>query len=564
MGVVVGTGLVYIKCTSPTTFGSGSIAMETGAKRSGANDDVFVDAKIVGQKIKKQSNGKEMEVGLEKRRFLILGIFCLYSMSSAFQWIEYAIITDVIVDYYNVSSLAVYWTSMIYMASYIPLMFVATWMLDTWGLRRVVLFGATLNAAGALIKVFSVQPHLFPLSFLGQTVAACAQSFILEIPPKIGSVWFGPSEVSTATAIGVFGNQLGVAIGFLLPPAVVTGGGYISAPKNSSNSSDYNNSTFANQSSYPIQPSNDEIVASQLRTLFIGSAAVCCVVLLLIIIIFRDQPHLPPSMARKLSVAAEHSNKEMHSNSLKNYGRSIKVLVKDVPFLLLFVTYGINTGTYYAIGTLLNAIMMDYYSHDDAGRQIGEIGLTMVVAGLVGSVLCGFILDMSKLFKLTTVLTYAFSMAFMFIFTFTLNYYTKIWLDYVTIGLLGFFMTGYLPIGFEFAAEITYPESEATSAGFLNVSAQIFGILFTLTAAEFQKISAFVANIFMSIALFIGLILTVFIKEDLKRQRANQTPSDRVADTPSTEEQELLAGNNGDTVARLTSNSSYYSTGGKW
>lgn len=37
---------------------------------------------------------------------------------------------------------------------------------------------------------------------------------------------------------------------------------------------------------------------------------------------------------------------------------------------------------------------------------------------------------------------------------------------------------------------------------------QIFGILFTLTAAEFQKISAFVANIFMSIALFIGLILT--------------------------------------------------------
>ena len=34
-------------------------------------------------------------------------------------------------------------------------------------------------------------------------------------------------------------------------------------------------------------------------------------------------------------------------------------------------------------------------------------------------------------------------------------------------------MTGYLPIGFEFAAEITYPESEATSSGLLNVSAQV-------------------------------------------------------------------------------------------
>ena len=30
------------------------------------------------------------------------------------------------------------------------------------------------------------------------------------------------------------------------------------------------------------------------------------------------------------------------------------------------------------------------------------------------------------------------------------------------------FMTGYLPVGFEFAAEITYPESEGTSSGLLN------------------------------------------------------------------------------------------------
>lgn len=34
-------------------------------------------------------------------------------------------------------------------------------------------------------------------------------------------------------------------------------------------------------------------------------------------------------------------------------------------------------------------------------------------------------------------------------------------------------MTGYLPLGFEFAAELTYPESEGTSSGLLNVSAQV-------------------------------------------------------------------------------------------
>ena len=41
-------------------------------------------------------------------------------------------------------------------------------------------------------------------------------------------------------------------------------------------------------------------------------------------------------------------------------------------------------------------------------------------------------------------------------------------------------MTGYLPLGFEFAAEITYPESEATSSGLLNASAQAFGVVCTM------------------------------------------------------------------------------------
>lgn len=36
-------------------------------------------------------------------------------------------------------------------------------------------------------------------------------------------------------------------------------------------------------------------------------------------------------------------------------------------------------------------------------------------------------------------------------------------------------MTGYLPLGFEFAVELTYPESEGTSSGLLNCSAQVTG-----------------------------------------------------------------------------------------
>ena len=44
---------------------------------------------------------------------------------------------------------------------------------------------------------------------------------------------------------------------------------------------------------------------------------------------------------------------------------------------------------------------------------------------------------------------------------------------YDVVDRFRFFMTGYLPVGFEFAAEITYPESEGTSSGLLNASAQV-------------------------------------------------------------------------------------------
>jgi len=128
-----------------------------------------VDALVTQTKDDGSQNLNEPTLKLYKRRFVIMGIFCLYSMSSAFQWIEYAIITNIVLSYYKDSTyVSIAWTSMIYMLSYIPLMFVATWMLDNWGLRRILLFGATLNAVGSLIKIGSVGRNLFIVSFIGK------------------------------------------------------------------------------------------------------------------------------------------------------------------------------------------------------------------------------------------------------------------------------------------------------------------------------------------------------------------------------------------------------------
>ena len=148
-------------------------------------------------------------------------LFAGFSASNAYQWIHLNIIFNVIHRYYNESlpgddyrqQLAIHWLSMIYMLVYIPFIFPATWLLDRKGLRVIAIVATTLNALGATTKCFAVDPSRFGLLMTGQTISALAQTCILGIPARLAAVWFGIDEVSTATAIGVFGNQVGEVIG---------------------------------------------------------------------------------------------------------------------------------------------------------------------------------------------------------------------------------------------------------------------------------------------------------------------------------------------------------------
>ncbi|KAL6485481.1 hypothetical protein MHYP_G00048730, partial [Metynnis hypsauchen] len=144
---------------------------------------------------------------LYKRRWLIVCLFSSYSLCNAYQWIQYGIINNIFMRFYGVDSFTIDWMSMIYMLTYIPLIFPVTWLLDKKGLRVIALVATALNCAGTWIKVASARPDLFAVTFLGQVTCSAAQVFILGMPSRIASVWFGSEEVSTACSIGVFGNQ---------------------------------------------------------------------------------------------------------------------------------------------------------------------------------------------------------------------------------------------------------------------------------------------------------------------------------------------------------------------
>uniref|UniRef100_A0ACB8G6I5 Feline leukemia virus subgroup C receptor-protein 2 n=1 Tax=Sphaerodactylus townsendi TaxID=933632 RepID=A0ACB8G6I5_9SAUR len=151
--------------------------------------------------------GSNPEVRLTWRRWIIVFLFSSYSFCNAFQWIQYGSINLIFAHFYDVTPFAIDWLSMCYMVIYIPFLFPVAWLLDKKGLRLIALSGSALNCLGAWVKVGSMKPHLFPVTVVGQVICSLAQVFILGMPSRIASVWFGSREVSSACSIAVFGNQ---------------------------------------------------------------------------------------------------------------------------------------------------------------------------------------------------------------------------------------------------------------------------------------------------------------------------------------------------------------------
>lgn len=161
-----------------------------------------------------------MDTRLYKRRWVMLFLFSIYSMSNGFMWLQYSIISNIFMRFYGINTMAIDWLSMIYCFTYIPLILPVMWLLDNRGLRDIVVVGAAFNCIGAWIKTSTAHPDMFAMTFFGQFVCSVATVYILGIPSRLASLWFGQQEVSTACSIGVLGNQVCLCLPVWLEPSL--------------------------------------------------------------------------------------------------------------------------------------------------------------------------------------------------------------------------------------------------------------------------------------------------------------------------------------------------------
>ena len=108
-------------------------------------------------------------------------------------------------------------------------------------------------------------------------------------------------------SFGVFGNQLGVALGFLIPPLIIAGP--IESFRGVANPSEEVNGTdtiydgtfpddWRNETHWSgVTEAATSEVTNQIRLLFFTFAGICVFLLLLVVLLFQDKPPKPANRA---------------------------------------------------------------------------------------------------------------------------------------------------------------------------------------------------------------------------------------------------------------------------
>jgi MFS family permease len=110
----------------------------------------------------------------------------------------------------------------IFYIMYVPSNFVSISILNRFGLKASIITGVLFLLVGSWIRMFIMFSGNFIPYYIGTIIAAVGQPFLMNIPSKIASIWFGDKERAIATAAGSMSVAIGAIISFVLPQTVIT------------------------------------------------------------------------------------------------------------------------------------------------------------------------------------------------------------------------------------------------------------------------------------------------------------------------------------------------------
>ncbi|MCX6373914.1 MAG: MFS transporter [Actinobacteria bacterium] len=386
-------------------------------------------------------------------RWVVLAVFMLVNVSIQVLWISYAPITSLAAEYYGVSDLAIGVLAMSFMIAFIPLSLPAAWVIDTRGFRVAVGFGVIMMA------VFGIARGLvgtnYTLVLLSTVGIAIAQPFLLDAWTKVPANWFAPDQRATAVGLVTLASMLGVALGMVLTPILA-----------------------------------DMMSIATLQLVYGLLAATTAVAFLALA---RERPATPPCPPG------------MDERALVLDG--LKHALKVRPFLVMLGVAFIVMGAFNGVTTWVEQIINP---RGFSPTEAGVMGALMLVAGIVGAVVLSALSDRRgrriRFLVIALVATVPGMLGIAFV--------SSIWLLYAFAAVLGFFLVAVLPIGMQYAAEITNPTPEGTSNGLIQLCGQVSVVYVYMMAALRTGDGSFTVSLVLSaVLLAVGALVVSRLKD---------------------------------------------------
>ena len=89
-------------------------------------------------------------------------------------------------------------------------------------MRTVVLSTNILLLVGCILKNVALDENLFGLLMFGQLLTQIPRSVSITYAGQLANLWNKSDEISRGTSMGISGFILGLSLGYIIPPAIIT------------------------------------------------------------------------------------------------------------------------------------------------------------------------------------------------------------------------------------------------------------------------------------------------------------------------------------------------------
>lgn len=379
-------------------------------------------------------------------RWVVLGVFMLINLTIQLLWISYAPITGPAADFYDVSDLQIGLLSMVFMIAFIPLSLPVSWLIDRYGFRWTVGFGAVLMGIFGVLRGLAGSGYSL---VLGSSIGlAIAQPFLLNAWTTVAAKWFPEEGRATAVGLVTMANLVGTALGMVLTPLMI-----------------------------------ESMSIPNTQLIFGGIAAFSS---LTFIALAREKPSLPTHVI------------EDESRALMLDGLKHALTVR--PFWYFLVASFIGLGIFNGLTTWIEAIIRP---RGFTPTEAGTLGALMIAGGLVGAVLLPALSDKQGKRQRYIILAFVGAIPGLLGLTFAS---TPLLLNLAAF-VLGFFLVSALPIGMQYSAEITYPTPEGTSNGLIQLFGQAAVVYVYIMEAMRTSDGSFTPSLVLALGLLVVCVV---------------------------------------------------------